>query len=46
MKAQYLSLAIRAGLSVKEALLLRVGIVFDMIELNTPREIDPDSIAD
>lgn len=46
MQAQYLHLAKAAGLSVKEAMMLRVGLVFDMIELKIPREIDPDEIAD
>ena len=45
MQAQYLYLAKAAGLSVKEAMMLRVGLVFDMIELKIPREIDPDEIT-
>lgn len=45
MQAQYLYLAKTVGLSVKEAMMLRVGLVFDMIELKIPREIDPDEIT-
>ena len=45
MQAQYLYLAKAAGLSVKEAMMLRVGLVFDIKKIKIPREIDPDEIT-
>lgn len=46
-RAQYLMLGSRVGLSARETMLMKPGIVFDMLEISgIKKEDDADAIED